>query len=51
MHTGGILAFQFPRPLRDALLAKGLVEKRRLPDSGWITFHDRDEVPEPRRPV
>ena len=43
---------QFPRKFRDELLAKGLVEKRRLPNSGRIIpFYGRDEVPEPRRPV
>lgn len=52
MDTGVIPDTKFPPPLRDALLAKELTkEHRRLPNSGWITFHGKDEVSEPRPPV
>jgi len=44
MHTGGIVDIPFPRPVRDALLAEGLVEEHRwVPNSGWITFRVRSE--------
>jgi len=39
VHPGGIVDIPFPRPVRDALLAQGLVEEHRwVPNSGWITF-------------
>ena len=44
VHTGGIVDIPFPRSLRDALLADGLAEGHRwVPNSGWITFHVRNE--------
>jgi hypothetical protein len=52
MDTGVIPDTKFPPPLRDALLAKELTKEHcRLPNSGWITFHGKDEVSEPRPPV
>ncbi len=42
--TGGIVDIPFPRSLRDALLANGLAEEHHwVPNSGWITFHIRNE--------
>jgi len=44
VHTGGIVDIPFPRSVRDALLANGLAEEHRfVPNSGWITFHVRNE--------
>jgi hypothetical protein len=44
MHTGGIVDIPFPRSLRDALLANRLAEEHHwVPNSGWITFHIRNE--------
>jgi hypothetical protein len=44
MHTGGIVDIPFTRPVHDALLADGLAEPHRwVPNSGWITFHVRNE--------
>jgi hypothetical protein len=44
VHTGGIVDLPFPRPIRNALLAEGLAEEHRwVPNSGWVTFHVRDE--------
>jgi len=44
VHTGGIVDIPFPRRLRDALLAEGLAEEHHWdPNSGWITFHVRNE--------
>ena len=44
VHTGGIADIPFPRSVRDALLAEGLAEGHRwVPNSGWITFHVRNE--------
>jgi hypothetical protein len=44
VHTGGIVDIPFPRSVRDALLAEGLVEGHRwVPNSGWITFHVRSD--------
>ena len=44
VHTGGIVDIPFPRSVRDALLAVGLAEEHRwVPNSGWITFHVRNE--------
>jgi hypothetical protein len=44
VHTGGIVDIPFPRSIRDALLAEGLAEEHRwVPNSGWVTFHVRNE--------
>src|SRR6266852_6226347 len=44
VHAGGIVDIPFPRAVRDALLAEGLAEEHRwVPNSGWTTFHVRDE--------
>src|SRR6266403_1750128 len=44
VHIGGIVNLQFPRAVRDALLAEGLAEAHRwAPNSGWITFQMRSE--------
>jgi Luciferase len=44
MHEGGIVDIPFPRAVRNALLAAGLAEQHHwVPNSGWITFHVRDE--------
>jgi hypothetical protein len=44
VHTSGLVDIPFPRALRDALLADGLAEEHRwVPNSGWITFHVRNE--------
>jgi len=44
VHTGGIVDIPFPRPVRDALLAEALAaEHHWVPNSGWITFHVRNE--------
>src|SRR3989441_11172670 len=44
VHTGGIVDIPFPRPVRDALLAEALAEEHHwVPNSGWITFHVRNE--------
>src|SRR2546422_10803736 len=45
VHTGGIVDVPLPRSIRDALLAEGLAEEhRRVPNSGWITFHVPSEA-------
>jgi hypothetical protein len=44
VHEGGIVDIPFPRAVRNALLAAGLAEQHRwVPNSGWITFHVRNE--------
>src|SRR5438445_3803239 len=44
VHVGGTVDIPFPRGVRDALLAEGLAEEHRwVPNSGWTTFHVRDE--------
>src|SRR5436309_11608142 len=44
VHTGGIVDIPFPRSVRDALLADGLVEEHHwAPNSGWTTFQMRSE--------
>jgi len=44
MHTWGVVDIPFPRAVRDALLAEGLAaEHRWVPNSGWITFHIRND--------
>ena len=45
IHLGGTVDIPFPRPVRDALLAKGLAEEHRwVPNSGWTTFVARSEA-------
>ena len=44
IHVGGTIDIPFPRSVRDALLAEGLVQEHRwVPNSGWITFQVRGE--------
>jgi len=44
VHIGGIVDIPFTRPIHDALLAGGLAEEHHwVPDSGWITFHVRNQ--------
>ncbi len=44
IHTGGIADIPFPRAVRNALLAAGLAEQHHwVPNSGWVTFHVRNE--------
>src|SRR5690349_15283180 len=44
VHVGGVVDIPFPVSIRNALLAEGLAEEHRwVPDSGWITFHIRNE--------
>jgi hypothetical protein len=44
VHNDGAVEIPFPRSFRDELIAQGLADKHRfVPDSGWITFHVRDE--------
>jgi hypothetical protein len=44
VHTGGTVDIPFPRAVRDALWADGLVEVHRwVPNSGWTTFQVRSE--------
>jgi Family of unknown function (DUF5519) len=44
IHEGGILDIPFPRAVRNALLAAGLAEQHHwVPNSGWVTFHVRNE--------
>jgi hypothetical protein len=39
IHRDGTLDIPFPMPVRNRLVAEGMVEKHHfLPDSGWITF-------------
>ncbi len=45
VHRGGMVDIPFPRSVRDALLAEGLAEEhRRVPNSGWISFHVESEA-------
>jgi Family of unknown function (DUF5519) len=45
VHANGIVDIPFPRALRDALLAEGLVEEHHwVPDSGWTTFRVKSEL-------
>jgi hypothetical protein len=42
VHAQGIVDIPFPRSVRDALLADGLVEEHHwVPNSGWTTFQMR----------
>lgn len=44
IHRGGTLDIPFPRALRDALLSDGLAQEHRwVPNSGWVTFHVRED--------
>lgn len=44
VHMGGLVDIPFPRPVRDALLDRGLAEEHHwVPNSGWITYRIRDE--------
>ena len=44
IHTGGIVDIPLPRAVRNALLAAGLAEQHHwVPNSGWVTFHVRNE--------
>ena len=44
VHAGGTLDIPFPVSIRDALLRQGLAaEHPWVPDSGWITFHVRND--------
>ena len=44
VHTGGLVDIPFPKPVRDALLEKGLAQEHHwVPNSGWTTFHVRTE--------
>jgi hypothetical protein len=44
LHDNGIVDIAFPRAVHDALLAEGLaVEHHWIPNSGWTTFHVRNE--------
>jgi len=44
IHTGGIVDIPFTRSIRDVLLAQGLAnEHHHVPNSGWITFHVRND--------
>jgi hypothetical protein len=44
VHESGAVDIPFPRAFRDELLARGLAEQHRwVPNSGWVTFHVRNE--------
>lgn len=44
VHNNGIVDIPFPRAFHDDLLAKGLAEQHHwVPNSGWTTFHVRNE--------
>jgi Family of unknown function (DUF5519) len=44
VHEGGVVDIPFPRPVRDWLLAEGLAQEHHwVPDSGWTTFHVRNQ--------
>lgn len=44
IHPGGVLDIPFPRRVRDALIDEHLAEEHHwVPNSGWITFHMRNE--------
>jgi hypothetical protein len=44
IHTNGVVDIPFPRSVRDALLESNLAEEHRwVPNSGWTTFHVRDD--------
>jgi len=40
IHRDGTLDIPYPIPVRNELIAEGVVEKHHfLPESGWVTFH------------
>ena len=44
VHTGGTVDIPFPKAIRNVLLQQGLADEHRwLPNSGWISFHIRDD--------
>jgi hypothetical protein len=44
VHESGAVDIPFPRAFRDELLARGVAEHHRwVPNSGWVTFHVRNE--------
>ncbi len=44
VHSNGVVDIPFTRPVHDLLLSEGLAEQHRwVPNSGWITFHMRNE--------
>ncbi len=44
VHVGRIVDIPFTRSIRDVLLADGLAEEHHhVPNSGWITFHVRND--------
>lgn len=45
VHFWGDVDIPFPRAVHDVLLAEGRAQRHRwLPDSGWVTFHLRDDA-------
>lgn len=45
VHFWGDVDIPFPRTVHDLLLAEGRAQRHRwLPDSGWVTFHLRNEA-------
>ena len=45
IHRGGVVDIPFPRSLRDALLLEDLAKEHRwVPNSGWVTFHVRNDA-------
>jgi len=44
VHDSGAVDIPFPRAFRDELLARGLAEEHRwVPNTGWVSFHVRNE--------
>jgi Family of unknown function (DUF5519) len=40
LHSDGTLDIPYPMPIRNQLIADGIVEKHHfLPESGWVTFY------------
>ena len=45
VHFWGDVDIPFPMAVHDALLKEGRAQQHRwLPDSGWVTFHMRDDA-------
>ncbi len=45
VHFWGDVDIPFTRAIRDVLIADQLVQRHRwVPDSGWVTFHMKDEA-------
>jgi hypothetical protein len=45
VHRWGDVDIPFTRAMRDLLLAEGPAQRHRwLPDSGWVTFHLKDDA-------